>query len=397
MEAINRGLGSFGLVHNEFSFLYLDPEYFYHYYRDNDKKKIPGDQLRDTILYFGQHNFEGLKRGVVEHLTAYGMFSDNVKNTMDLAEKAYAGKRRRTGEPEFAHVLRILGFTAEFIHTLHLWDPKRDKRNKFQDIYIDPDFMFRKPLVDLLLMGVLLHDFIEPEKKDDGKTRVMGNVTFIGKTKSWQTLAESGADFPDREPGIWIDRFGYDNYQKPYISDSVHITDIPDAYFAHFINGLNSLDSFGFTDEAEVTGQVGRTVANLYSDLPSLLITPYYIPALIKLLDRLDNTATYTFRQMLNSSEIIPSQDSKIYEKALHTLKFSRLEEALSRFIANIPLYVLVRSVSFGKVNVGKFYPDFVAMMPSVWAKKTLLGYGINDIWVGRSAKSGKLILPRLL
>lgn len=391
-----RVVESVGLVDSD-PYRIIDRAHFLNQYQGHDEKKIPSERLKDTILFFGRGNYDGLKTGVSEQLSAYEMLSKNVENTISLVEKAYRGRFRRTGEPEFAHILRIMGYTAEFIHTFHLWDPQREVRHKLQDKYFDPDMMFNKHLVDMILIGVLLHDFVEPEIKKDKKTHVMGNVTFISSINSRDLLKNMEVSFPDRDPGIWIDLYEEQKDVKPSLTDRVHITDIPEAYYAHFAQGLNSLDSFGIEDVDKVTSKLGESMRNLMRDLPSFFLTPYYFPVLIKLFDRLDNVATYTFRQDEESGELTTYPDDKIYDKAKETLRFARFEDALGRIISNIPLYVLTQALTLGNINSGKYNPIYVGMMPSIWAKKTLIGEGIGEIWTMRKAESASLTFPRLI
>lgn len=344
-------------------------------YEQNPSQFIPSPELANQLLYFGQGNYFGLSKFVKERIARLGnpyLMEDpplkggigtyNILRLLDFLEGAYQQESSRlTGEPAFAHILRVVSMGVDFILMNY-----RDRLNGRQNIY------FTTETAELFLIICALHDFTEPTITVDSQNgrynkRLNGAVDF-----SYSTL--DGRNDLNQSPNIRVSTITQEG-GKVTVRDSIQLDGIPlrDVPFIH--TALLGLDSSSVPSNEVIRHIIASNknthqVAGWWESMLRL------IPYIVKAIDRIDNQNTRLFKSDGNGG-FQPRSVEGIYEKAWETLTtFGPVENVLATI--NYPL----RPVRISRLYMPYQNPEMCSWFPTRWARWILLGVPTNQLYI---------------
>lgn len=348
---------------------------------------VPTPELENLCLYLGTGSYENLRSSVMDSLKGNGLMTANVQKTFNFVEKAYEGRTRNTGEPEFAHVLRIVGNVTDFIVSRKLWNPNHPNYNYIDVTIFDRVVPISAEGAEMTVLTALLHDFVEVEEKD-GEINCMGRFCYDHKTGRGKLHIKDEADLPQ----IRLERLEK-IAEKFNIVETLALDFGPDD--AHFLgNALNELE-VASTPNEKVGQHALKIFQESYTKLQTLKADVFLMAFVTKLFDRLDNLATYTFKGTGNPNEFSLQNVEKMIKKANETLdEFPLIEELVALMPSRIGSNIFPAKLHH-KLNLSDH--NAISISPTLWAKMMLMGVPPNALWRKRQSHDGKLLLPRLI
>lgn len=315
---------------------FISNEHLESVYAQSPESWVPEPELMNELLYAGQGDIEGLRKFVereinhmcrdipvrntdsAEETTEY-ISPDNILAALHTVEKFMEGQTRRTGEPGIGHVYRTTLRTIDFLR----------RQNSLFNMGHNVGF-FNGQTSEALLMTAILHDFAEDifvEKNDKG--------TYEGIRGKVERLDAIGGR-TGIQTGLRLSIMGCKGESKGDLHDDevTEVVDLPniDERVSFFImNALDALKS-DLVDPDNIIDhlleRIDKTKRNVNSRSLSNQLFPY-IAAIVKMMDRCDNLATYTFRKG-DDGTYQPAPVEKIKEKADEQLRmFPKLECAI--------------------------------------------------------------------
>ena len=359
-------------------------------YESSPQRFVPENDLRKNILFLGHENYDGLKEYVTVRIRSLENFPlqdnnnvpvrglsstqvDNIMGVLGLVEKGYEGKKRKTGEPEFAHILRVLSSTIDFLTDVQKIEQDWKNRQKWLPFRWPKYFFFTPATVELLLLGSIMHDFVEPDKEIDaeiGQRKVMGRIQFLSDTLDYE------AD-EVRQPGIYAQRIRQRKKDKIEVLEEFRVADVNPDFYPYFQNAMKAVNSSQVLDQKAVDLLLSKTSHKKMHIYPfgrwQQLLALF--PVLIKIIDRLDNIATRTFVYNEGDDDYKPAKPTGIRRKAFEVLDdYPKIEDIVVALMTSMDPY------TFRKFGY-RIFPEVLKWFPSRWAKLTLLGLNPNQIY----------------
>ncbi|OGG16380.1 hypothetical protein A3D78_04925 [Candidatus Gottesmanbacteria bacterium RIFCSPHIGHO2_02_FULL_39_14] len=358
--------------------------------------------------YYGIRKSNDLKG--VEPVEETGFSTKEIIEVLDFVERAMEGRLRRTNEPAFTHILRVVNRALDFIS----YDSKL--YNSGLTVFpLTPD------AAKALILMSALHDFLEP-----GRTLSNGMKVPYGDYQTTEILIDG--KIRDK---LTFRRFGkVINLEKMKFKIKGKVSFIMDCdHRGHFINGLEALRSEGETEEQEFSRLRRYHDSKVAESIPfsGRYLMWFYMPFLVRIFDRRDNLDTYLISKRnkvsknplmriddltdLADYELGPPSIREILDKTVGTLKnigyaeqifvnilsHSNIASFNSEQILSVALGIhkslpnRIREI-FGRkisgepfitraVKSGIYNPEVLKMLPSRIAAYYLFGLSMSEIY----------------
>lgn len=374
---------------------FLNNDHLEAIYTQEPESWVPEPALMNELLYAGQGDVEGLKKFTeielfrfcrdirLRDLSADGekatetLSSLHLLETLHTVETFMEGQTRRTGEPGIAHVYRTTLRTLDFLR----------RQNTLFNMGHNVGF-FNAQTSEAILMTAILHDFAEDvfvKKTDQGE--------YEGRRGKVERLdALGGRD--GIQTGLRLSIFECKGRTKQDLHDgeTIDVVDLPDidervSFF--IMNALDALKSDLVAPDDiidHLLERIDRTKRNVNSRSLSNQLFPY-IAAIVKMMDRCDNLATYTFRRGTDG-QYEPAPLEKIKEKADEQLQiFPRLECAIWDLGTDPFIFKNMQHArKFGYDNMLRpedllVHTSTLESFPTRWARLVKLGVNPNQMY----------------
>lgn len=368
---------------------------------------VPSPEIVKDILFLGCKDFDGLKhythhlldefgetfyvRSTRSNTEQRGMDMTNIKKALTAVETSLNGKIRNTGEPEIAHIYRLLARGIDFINqNVVFFNAQKE------------NIHYTRDTAELQLLLLTLHDFTEPDKKNlmhDGKMVVAGQVQFISDVLDEGSVAlypHSG----QRKNGVWLDVYNSDQSQ-PGIIQSHRLEGINPLYFGFLRVALKALNS-AFVQDNNAIETLMSEVSNEAKTILTTQISQqmlHAMPVIAKLIDRDDNACTRSFTY--KDGEYSPAELEGVIAKASEILStYPEAEKILLKTMSdwNRQYYLDIltaRNWTGNSVPHGIFYRSIFKLLPSRWAKLILCGVEVDKIFGVKRKPNDKPRIPR--
>lgn len=359
--------------------------------------------------------------------------TESVISILNLVEKAYEGGTRRTGEPDFAHVLRMIKGGTDLIRlNLKSYNSGRD---------IEP---FNPRQAQYFFYMIALHDFFEDKRKIAGKELPLGKLDVSLATQK------------DKAVKIKLDikRYGNPQFEEDpeKIIESENISIEGEMIdMSIFLAGLDSLRSDGGDTETQfnhLNEFADKYIKEFGYPNSRNLIIWFNLSFLTKFLDREDNMSNYllgnkqinfdwdnrllkvdnttdlrrfkpplikdvieksreTIKNLLRSEQVMGTTMSLFNPNLsiidLFNITVTRPMDALAAVKAGLNNYLL-ESKWNNKIyphttqkNDAFFFPEIQKLRPSRLAAYYLMGLGVNDIYGHNDWSKSGCWLPQAL
>ncbi|OGG03323.1 hypothetical protein A2W14_02425 [Candidatus Gottesmanbacteria bacterium RBG_16_37_8] len=354
--------------------------------------------------YYGiRSKFDIQGKKLVEEI---GFSATDIINVLNFVERAMEGQFRRTNEPAFAHILRVVYRAIDFINY--------DARLYNGGLVVYP---FTPETAKSLIIMSALHDFLEADK-----TLLDGSKAPYGDYKTIEVFSDG--NIKDK---IIFRRFGdVKNLDNGELEIKEKVSFMMDCdHRGHFINGLEALRSEGETEEQEFIRLRRYHDQKVEETLPyaGRYLMWYYLPFLVRIFDRRDNLDTYLISKRIKDNKeplLHINADTDLEEFELGPPSFEEIIDKLKGTLENIGYseQILINILSPQNVNwqnpqqylqfvlgfiktaidlkdknvrnyplqpkrikSGLYNPEVLKMLPSRIAAFYLFGLGQNDIY----------------
>lgn len=359
-------------------------ELFRKIYQADPSAWMPNEQLINSMLFAGEGSQEGLKRRVYAKLryteerfprVGQRSFLDSETNTrfrsmpiiriLHAVEEITEGMTRRTGEKAFCHVLRCVDRGIDYIRLIN-----RIRASGSYCLYFNPR------VAEMLLASLALHDLSEEKRKTADNAYKRGRV--IAEYDSW---GKSGLRLQDYSVTD-------DNADQAELLKEWFVR-FDSPYLGFLAESLIQVDTDRFPEDEKMKQVIAQHTD--YSDKLNLSVPPqlmlHFVPIVTKDLDRNDNLATYYFTEEGGVYRL--TDPEKIVDKAREQLdEFAPLEGYFTFVNADFYNELTSYETIFGIEPVYHFFksassnhPEILKMLPTRWARLTLLGVNPNQLY----------------
>ena len=286
--------------------------------KDYAERMVPQSQEKiNEILFAGYRNEDELKEGVYERLNSFqntfhlpglkflgkelitperGMNTEPVIQVLKVVEEAMEGEYRDTGEMKICHTFR------QIIDVMDLVDYQNNRLLRGNFV---PPFTARS--TSLQLLGVALHDYVEPETKGIGDKKKV-QYGRIGRVDHYP---------PDpHEDGVYIYRFNKENQGLTDIEATKYqtvqaelVSGFPIELYDKLLLYAKALDSTGIGHKIGRGQHVLDTVYTYWNDQKRIEFIQFMESKgaqIAKMIDASENLDTRPFRRIEGRTDFRP-------------------------------------------------------------------------------------------